>query len=88
MKKFVIIDGNSLLFRAYYATAGSGQPLMRTRDVIPINSLFAFANMIEKLIKDFNGDEYILVAFDTDKKHFATSKTKIIKLKESPHQMI
>ncbi|MDD2398233.1 MAG: DNA polymerase I [Bacilli bacterium] len=84
MKKFVIIDGNSLLFRAYYATAGSGQPLMRTRDGIPTNALFAFANMIEKLIKDFNGDEYILVAFDTDKKTFRHEQNENYKAQRKP----
>jgi DNA polymerase-1 len=47
MQKILIIDGNSLLFRAYYATAyGDKSAIMRTKDGTPTNAIFAFANML------------------------------------------
>ena len=47
MSKLVIIDGYSLLFRAYYATAYKGEDtILRTSDGTPINAIFTFANML------------------------------------------
>jgi DNA polymerase-1 len=52
MAKIIIIDGNSLLFRAYYATAyGDKSAIMRTKDGTPTNAIFAFANMLAKFSK-------------------------------------
>ena len=49
MSKLIIIDGNSLLFRAYYATAyGGTDSIMRTKEGVPTNAIFAFSNMINK----------------------------------------
>ncbi|MCQ2753265.1 MAG: DNA polymerase I [Bacilli bacterium] len=65
MKKLIIIDGYSLLFRAYYATAYGGvDTIMRTKTGIPTNAIFAFANMINKIIANFKGDESLFVGFD------------------------
>ena len=60
MSKLTIIDGNSLLFRAYYATAYPGQEIMKTREGIPTNAIFAFSNMINKIISTLNEGEAIL----------------------------
>ncbi|MGI6714272.1 MAG: DNA polymerase I [Bacilli bacterium] len=70
MKKLIIIDGNSLLFRAYYATLTDGKVTMRTKDGTPTNAIFAFANMFTSLLKTFAGGEHVLVAFDTEEKTF------------------
>lgn len=70
MPKMIVIDGNSLLFRAYYATSYPGATIMRSKDGIPTNALFAFSNMVLHIIKEFKNDEHLLVAFDTDKKTF------------------
>jgi DNA polymerase-1 len=52
MQKMIIIDGNSLLFRAYYATAyGDKSAIMRTKDGTPTNAIFAFANMLAKMLQ-------------------------------------
>ena len=67
MKKMLLVDGNSLLFRAYYATAYGS--IMRSKDGTPTNALFALANMLNKVIDTVNPD-YALIAFDTDKKTF------------------
>ena len=58
MKRFVIIDGNSLLFRAFFAMRE-----MVTRDGIYTQGDFAFINMLNKILEDYHPD-YIAVAFD------------------------
>ena len=51
MEELVLIDGNSLLFKAYYATASMGN-LMVNKDGIPTNAVFGFANMLEAVFAD------------------------------------
>lgn len=58
MDKFVLIDGNSLINRAFYAT-----PPMQAKDGTPTNAVYAFAHMLVKIINDVN-PKYLLVAFD------------------------
>ena len=65
MKKIILIDGNNLMFRSYYATAYSGS-IMRNSKGFPTNGLFGFVNMINKIIND-EKPEYMLVAFDIGK---------------------
>ena len=67
MKKILLIDGNSLMFRSYYATAYTGN-LMKTKDGLYTNALFGFVNMITKLLTD--DIEYAFVAFDAGKQTF------------------
>ena len=64
MKKLLLIDGNSMLFRAYYATV-YGQS-MSTSSGIPTNAIYGFALMLQKALKDIE-PEYVFVAFDSDK---------------------
>lgn len=64
MKRFVIIDGNSLLFRAYFAMRE-----MVTREGIYTQGVFAFINMLKKILADYEPD-YIAVAFDMKAKTF------------------
>ncbi|RJX25318.1 MAG: DNA polymerase I [Acholeplasma sp.] len=63
MKKLVLIDGNSILFRAYYATAYPGAKIMQTASGIYTNAVFAFVGMFEKIVTDDVTE--VLVAFDT-----------------------
>ncbi len=65
MEKIVLIDGNNLLFRSYYATAYSGN-MMRNSKGFPTNGLFGFVNMINKIISD-ESPSYMMVAFDVGK---------------------
>ena len=65
MKKVVLVDGNNLLFRSYYATAYSGN-FMKNKDGFPTNALYGFVNMINKIIHD-EKPEYMIVAFDKGK---------------------
>lgn len=68
MKKLILIDGNSILFRAYYATAYPGAKLMQTSKGEYTNALFAFVNMFEKIVT--SEEDHVLVAFDTGKPTF------------------
>ena len=65
VKKVILVDGNNLLFRSYYATAYSGN-IMRNSKGFPTNGLFGFVNMINKIIHD-EKPSYMLVAFDIGK---------------------
>ena len=65
MKKIVLVDGNNLLFRSYYATAYTGN-IMRNKDGFPTNGLYGFVNMINKIISE-EKPEYMMVAFDIGK---------------------
>lgn len=65
MKKIVLIDGNNLMFRSYYATAYTGN-LMKNSKGLVTNALYGFANMINKIIEEEN-PEYMCVAFDVGK---------------------
>ena len=65
MKKVILVDGNNLLFRSYYATAHQGT-IMRNSKGFPTNALYGFINMISKIIKE-EEPKYILVAFDKGK---------------------
>lgn len=85
IKKIVVIDGNSLLFRAYYATAyGENPTIMRTKTGIPTNAIFAFANMLAKLLQPFQDGEAIFVGFDADKDTFRKEEFAAYKANRKP----
>ena len=65
MKKVILVDGNNLLFRSYYATAYTGT-IMRNSKGFPTNGLYGLVNMLNKIIKEEN-PEYMIVAFDKGK---------------------
>ncbi len=65
MKKVILVDGNNLLFRSYYATAYTGN-IMRNSKGFPTNALYGFISMINKIIEE-EKPEYIAVAFDIGK---------------------
>lgn len=56
--KLVIIDGNSLINRAYYAL-----PPLTTKDGLPTNAVYGFATMLFRIFEEHYPD-YISVAFD------------------------
>ena len=58
MLKLVLIDGNSLLNRAFYATK-----LLTTRDGTPTNAVFGFIKLLLKINGDLKPDR-LIVAFD------------------------
>ena len=58
MKKFIVIDGNSLINRAFYAL-----PLLTNSQGEYSNAVYGFCNMLVKAIQEHSPD-YIAVAFD------------------------
>ncbi len=68
MKKLILVDGNSLLFRAYFATAYSGS-IMKSSKGLPTNALYAFSSMMMHILDNFQFS-HILVAFDAGKTTF------------------
>ena len=65
VKKLILIDGNNLMFRSYYATAYTGN-MMKNSKGVPTNALFGFVNMMNKIISEEN-PSYMAVAFDIGK---------------------
>lgn len=58
MKKIIIIDGNSLVYRAFYAL-----PELMTAEGLHTNAIYGFFNMLNRVV-DEESPEYISVAFD------------------------
>lgn len=84
MPRIVIIDGNSLLFRAYFATAYPGVEIMRSQDGTPTNAIFAFSNMMNKIIADLKEGECLFVAFDAGKHNFRHDQLETYKANRKP----
>lgn len=78
MNKFVLIDGNSLLNRAFYAT-----PVFTTQSGTPTNAIFGFIKLLLKIKDDINPD-YLAVAFDLPAPTFRHLKYKEYKATRKP----
>jgi len=65
MQKLLMIDGNNLLFRSYYATAYSGSFMNNSKN-FPTNAIYGLVNMVNKII-DEEKPSYCIVAFDKGK---------------------
>ena len=65
MERIILVDGNNLLFRSYYATAYNGN-FMKNSKGFPTNALFGFTNMINKIVEEEKPTRMI-VAFDKGK---------------------
>jgi len=65
MKKVILVVGNNLVFRSYYATAYSGN-IMKNSKGFPTNALYGFISMMNKILQE-EKPEYIAVAFDIGK---------------------
>lgn len=68
MNKLVLIDGNSLSFRAFYAL-----PLLSNKAGIHTNAILGFAKLLEKIIRE-EQPTHFLVTFDAGKTTFRHSK--------------
>lgn len=61
MKKLVLIDGNSIMNRAFYGIMGS--KMLTTKDGKYTNAVYGFLAIMFKILDDIN-PEYLAVAFD------------------------
>lgn len=64
MTKVVLIDGNSLVNRAFYAV-----PPLTNKEGFQTNAIYGFCNMLNRIIKD-EAPSYLLVAFDAGREVF------------------
>jgi len=82
-KKFIIIDANSLIHRAFHAL-----PPLTGRDGEVVNAVYGFANIFLKALKDFKPD-YIACCFDVDKNTFRKKEYAEYKAhrKEQPSEL-
>lgn len=87
MEELILIDGNSLLFKAFYATSYTGN-YMVNRNGIPTNGVYGFARMVDKILD--NNPKYVIVAFDYGKKTFRNELLDTYKAqrKETPEELI
>ena len=83
MKTLKIIDGNALLFRAYFASSYGGASLT-TSTGIPTNAVYVFANMLQKILFPVEDNVHILVAFDTGEKTFRHQELESYKAHRKP----
>ena len=87
MEELILIDGNSLLFKAFYSTSDTGN-YMVNRNGIPTNGVYGFARMVEKIIS--TNPKYVIVAFDYGKKTFRNELLDTYKAtrKETPQELV
>lgn len=81
MEKLLLLDGNSMLFRAYYATLYTHR--MTTTNGIPTNAVYGFVMMLNKAI-DIIDPDTILVAWDAGKPTFRHEKFQAYKGTRKP----
>lgn len=65
--KLAIIDGSSLLYRAFYALP----PMMTSPDGVPTNAVYGFLRMLLSLYRELD-PAYVAVTFDKDRQTFRT----------------
>ncbi len=58
-KKLYLIDGNSYIYRAYFAI-----PYLSNSKGLPTNAVYGFTNMLMKVIKE-EAPDYLAIAFDS-----------------------
>lgn len=82
-KKLVAIDGNSLLYRAFFAMR-----YLSTSDGTPTNAVYGLLLMLMKVLEE--KPDYIVVAFDTPKPTFRHEKYELYKAhrKAAPDELI
>lgn len=67
MRKILLIDGNSMLFRAYYGTLSRGY--MKSSSGVVTNAVYGFSIMLNRAFEILN-PTHVMVAFDTKEKTF------------------
>lgn len=84
MEKLLVVDGNSVLYRGFYAL-----PILSNSEGIFTNAVYGFCNIFIKALKEIKPD-YVVVAFDYGKKTFRNeifSEYKITR-RETPNELV
>lgn len=77
--KLAIIDGSSLLYRAFYALP----PTMTSPDGVPTNAVYGFLRMLLSLYRELD-PAYVAVTFDKDRQTFRTEMYDGYKVTRKP----
>lgn len=80
MANCLLIDGNNIVFRAFYAF---GSQRLKTKDGMLTGALFGFLRMLTKILKE-KKPELVAVAFDTSRNTFRKKKYPEYKAQRSP----
>jgi DNA polymerase-1 len=80
MRRCLLIDGNNIVFRAYYAFQ---RQRLKTRDGKPTGAIYGFLRMLLKMLKD-RKPELVAVAFDTSRDTFRKKLFPDYKAKRKP----
>lgn len=78
MKKILIVDGNSVAYRAYYAL-----PFLSNHEGKPSGAVFGFANILIKLLEQIKPDN-VVVAFDHARQTFRNKIYPDYKMQRKP----
>lgn len=76
--KFLLIDGSSLIHRAFFAL-----PPLMTKKGVNTGAVYGLSNMLLKLLTDLQ-PKYVAVAFDKSRKTFRTRKYEAYKAQRKP----
>ena len=79
MAHCLLIDGNNIVFRAFYAF---GNQRLKTRDGLQTGAVYGFVRMLTKILKDKKPD-LVAVAFDTSRNTFRKKRSRTIDRKKS-----
>ncbi|WKX02698.1 5'-3' exonuclease [Candidatus Mycoplasma mahonii] len=89
MNKIMLIDGNSLMYRAYFGSAYGPAGILTNSKGFPVNAISVFNRMISKLLRNYD-PSHLFIAFDSGKKTFRHDKLESYKggRKSTPHELI
>lgn len=89
MNKILLIDGNSLVYRAFYGTAYGPQGILTNSKGTPVNAISVFNRIISKAILKYE-PTHVFVAFDSGKKTKRHDKLESYKggRKATPEELI
>ena len=76
--KFLIIDGSSLLHRAFFAL-----PPLMTKKGVHTGAVYGFCNMLLRLLTELS-PKYVAIAFDKSRKTFRSEKYEEYKAQRKP----
>ncbi len=89
MNKLLLIDGNSLTYRAFYGSAYGPRGILKTSDETPINAVLTLNKMLEKAFRQYK-PTHLLIAFDAGPKTFRHEKLDSYKAgrRKTPEELI
>lgn len=89
MNKLLLIDGNSLTYRAYFGSAYGPRGILKTSDGLAVNAVLTLNRMLEKAFRQYK-PTHILIAFDAGPKTIRHEKLPSYKAgrQKTPQELI